>query len=105
MFRTPAASVVLLTLGAVGLVVASVWVISIPTYACDEGVAEPSGWIYAGLVLFALGLPIAVFLRGLVVDAGVRLQRLFVAIASVEGVASVVIAIYLHGKYGHYQCG
>lgn len=104
MLRKHAAPAVVLALGAVGLAVAAVWVISVPTYACDEGL-QPSGWIYAGLLLFALGLPIVVFFRTLTLDENPRLRLLFVAIALVEGVASVVIAIYLHGKYGHYQCG
>jgi hypothetical protein len=100
-----AAPLVVLALGAVGLVVAAVWATSIPTYACDEGVPSPSGWIYAGLVLFALCLPIAFYLRTLTVYENAGLQRLFVAVALAEGVASVLIAIYLNGKYGHYHCG
>jgi hypothetical protein len=91
--------------GAIPLAIAAVWVSSVPTYACDEGVPSPSGWIYAGLLLFALGLPTAVFLLMLMVDEEPRFYLLFAAIALVEGAAAVVIAVYLAGKYGHYQCG
>jgi hypothetical protein len=96
---------VVLALGAVGLAVAAVWVNSIQTFACDEGVPPPSGWIYAGLLLFAVGLPVVVILRTLTVDENPGLQLLIAGIAVAEGVASVVIAIWLNGKYGHYQCG
>ncbi|HVC86977.1 MAG TPA: hypothetical protein VNC40_06060 [Gaiellaceae bacterium] len=105
MLRKHAVPAVVLALGAITLAVAAVWAISVPTYACDEGVPPPSGWIYAGLLLYAIGLPIVLFFRTLGVDENPRLQWLFVAIALVEGVASVAIAIYLNGKYGHYQCG
>jgi hypothetical protein len=100
-----AALVAVLALGAGGVAVAALWVISIPTRLCDEGVAGPSDWIYAGLLLFALCLPLVVFLGALIIDESPRLQPLFAAIALAEGVAAVVIAIYLNGKYSHYQCG
>jgi hypothetical protein len=103
MLREHAAPAAALALGAVGLAVADVWVSSVPTYACDEGVPRPSGWIYAGLLLFAVGLPIVVLFQTWALDEKLRL--LFVALALAEGVASVVVAIYLGGKYGHYQCG
>ena len=105
MLRKQAALVVPLALGAIGLAIAGVWVRSIPTYACDEGVPQPSGWISVGLLLFAFALPAVVFLRTVSARENPRLQRLAVAIALAEGVASIVIAIYLKGKYGHYQCG
>ena len=101
MLRKHAVPVVVLALGAVGLAVATVWVISIPTYACDEGVPSPSGWIYVGLLVF----PIVLFLVTLAVGENPGLQQLFAAIALTEGVAAVVIAIWLNGKYGHYRCG
>lgn len=100
-----AAVISVLALGAAGLAAATVWVDGIPTYLCAEGVPRPSDWIYAGLFLFALGLPIVVFLGTLIIDENPSLQRLFVAIALAEGVTSVVIAIYLDAKYSHYECG
>jgi hypothetical protein len=102
--RKHAAPVVVLALGAIGLAVGAVWVHSIPEYACDEGISQ-HGWVSVGLVSFALCLPIAFLIRALTVYGNPRLQRLFVAVALAEGVASVLLAITLSGKYGHYRCG
>ena len=49
--------------------------------------------------------PIVLFLVTLAVGENPGLQQLFAAIALTEGVAAVVIAIWLNGKYGHYRCG
>src|SRR6476620_2566195 len=45
-----------LGLGGIGLIVGAVWIAGIPTLACTEGMSV-NGWIYAGFILFALGLP------------------------------------------------
>ena len=91
-----------LTLGAVGLIVGAVWIHGIPTYACDEGISV-SGWIYAGFILFALGLPAFVIWGTLQLHEG--LHRYYVAAAIAEGVISLALALYLGSRYGHYQCG
>jgi hypothetical protein len=92
----------ILALGAIGLLVGAAWIAGLPTEMCDEGIS-PSGWIYAGFILFALGLP-AVVLRGtLLLHEDVH--RYYVAAALGEAVLSLVLALYLGSKYGHYQCG
>jgi hypothetical protein len=62
-----------------------------------------SGWIYAGFVLFALGLP-AVVIWG-TLQLRDDLHRYYVAAAIAEGVVSLALALYLGSKYGHYRCG
>lgn len=91
-----------LALGAVGLIVGAAWIVGIPTYQCDEGVASPSNWIYVGFMLFALGLP-ALVVAGTHLYDGVH--RGYIAIAIGEAAASLALAVYLASKYGHYHCG
>ena len=91
-----------LGLGGVGLIVCAVWIVGIPTYACTEGMSVNT-WIYAGFVLFALGLPALVFWATLQLHDGVH--RFYVAAAIGEGVISLALALYLGSKYGHYTCG
>lgn len=62
-----------------------------------------SGWIYAGFVLFALGLPAGVIWGTLQLRDD--LHRYYVAAAIAEGVVSLALALYLGSKYGHYRCG
>lgn len=92
-----------LAVGAIGLTAGAAWIVGIPTYQCDEGIASPSNWIYAGFVLFALGLPALVVLGMLRLQDDVH--RIYIAIALGEAVVSLVLAVYLAGKYGHYRCG
>jgi hypothetical protein len=92
-----------LALGAVGLIVGAAWIVEVPTYLCDEGVAGPSGWIYAGFILFALGLPSSVVWGALHLHDDVH--RTYFAIAVGEAVVSLALAFYLGSKFGHYQCG
>ena len=92
----------ILALGAIGLIVGAAWIVGTPTYACDEGIS-PSGWIYAGFILFALGLPPLVFWVTLLLHENVH--RYYVAAAIGETVISLALALYLGSKYGHYQCG
>jgi hypothetical protein len=91
-----------LGLGGIGLMVGAVWIAGIPTYACAEGMSV-NGWIYAGFILFALGLPAFVIWGTLQLHEGVH--RYYVAAAMVEAAISLALALYLGGKYGHYQCG
>jgi hypothetical protein len=91
-----------LGLGGIGLIVGAIWIAGIPTLACTEGMSV-SGWVYAGFVLFALGLPAAVFWGTLKLHEGVH--RYYAAAAIGEGVISLGLALYLGSKYGHYQCG
>jgi hypothetical protein len=105
MRRPHVALISVLALGAVGLAAVVLWASSIPTRLCDEGVARPSDWIYAGLFLFAVGLPLVVFVGTTFIEESPRLQRLFVAIALAEGIGAVAIVLYLNGKYSHYECG
>jgi hypothetical protein len=91
-----------LGLGGIGLIVGGVWIAGIPTLACTEGMSV-SGWIYAGFVLFALGLP-AVVIWG-TLQLRDDLHRYYVAAAIAEGVVSLALALYLGSKYGHYRCG
>lgn len=93
----------MLALGATGLIVGAAWIAGISTYSCDEGVSSPSGWIYAGFILFALGLPALVF-RG-TLRLHEDFHRYYIAIAMAEAVISLALAVYLGSKYGHYQCG
>jgi len=92
-----------LAVGAIGLTVAAVWIVGIPVYACDEGVSGPNDWVYAGFVLFALGLPALVFLWMMLLQEGVH--RYYTAIAVGEAGISLALAVYLASKYGHYHCG
>jgi hypothetical protein len=92
----------ILALGAIGLIVGTAWIVGIPTYTCDEGIS-PSDWIYAGFILFALGLPALVFRGTLLLHENVH--RYYVAAAIGEAVISLALALYLGSKYGHYQCG
>jgi len=91
-----------LGLGGIGLIVGAVWIAGIPTLACTEGMSV-NGWIYAGFILFALGLPAFVIWGTLQLHEG--LHRYYVAAAIAEGVTSLALALYLGSKYGHYQCG
>jgi len=91
-----------LGLGGIGLIVGAVWIAEIPTLACTEGMSV-NGWIYAGFILFALGLPAFVIWGTLQLHEG--LHRYYVAAAIAEGVTSLALALYLGSKYGHYQCG
>jgi len=91
-----------LGLGGIGLIVGAVWIAGIPTLACTEGMSV-NGWIYAGFILFALGLPAFVIWGTLQLHEG--LHRYYVAAAIAEGVISLALALYLGSKYGHYQCG
>jgi hypothetical protein len=92
-----------LALGAIGLIVGAAWIGGIPTSLCDEGVASPSGWIYAGFILFALGLPACVFWGTLRLHEDVH--RYYIAVAIGEALISLALMGYLSSKYGHYQCG
>ena len=91
-----------LGLGGIGLIVGAVWITGIPTLACTEGMSV-NGWIYAGFILFALGLPAFVIWGTLQLQEG--LNGFYVAAAIAEGVVSLALALYLGSKYGHYQCG
>ena len=91
-----------LGLGGIGLIVGAVWIAGIPTLACTEGMSV-NGWIYAGFILFALGLPAFVIWGTLQLHEG--LHRYYVAAAIAEGVTSLALALYLGSKHGHYQCG
>ena len=91
-----------LGLGGIGLMVGAVWIAGIPTLACTEGMSV-SGWIYAGFILFALGLPAFVIWGTLQLHEGPH--GYYVAAAIAEGVISLALALYLGSKYGHYQCG
>ncbi len=91
-----------LGLGGIGLILGAVWIAGMPTYACDEGISA-NGWIYAGFVLFALGLPATVICGTLRLHE--NFHRYYVALAVGEAVVSVALAFYLGSKYGHYQCG
>ena len=91
-----------LGLGGIGLIVGAVWIAGIPTLACTEGMSV-NGWIYAGFILFALGLPAFVIWGTLQLHEG--LHRYYVAAAIAEGVISLALALYLGSKHGHYQCG
>jgi hypothetical protein len=88
--------------GGIGLIVGAIWIAGIPTLACTEGMSI-SGWVYAGFVLFAVGLPALVVWGTLQLRDGVH--RYYVAAALGEGVISLALALYLGSKYGHYQCG
>jgi hypothetical protein len=91
-----------LGLGSVALIAAATWVVEQPSYLCDEGVS-PNGWIYAGFILFALGLPAFVIWGVLQLHEDVH--RVYVAIAVGEAVVSLALALYLGSKHGHYSCG
>jgi hypothetical protein len=79
-----------------------VWIAGIPTLACTEGMSV-NGWVYVGFILFALGLPALVIWGTLQLHED--LHRYYVAAAIAEGLVSLALALYLAGKYGHYQCG
>lgn len=85
------------------MMVGAAWIAGISTHSCDEGIAGPSGWIYAGFILFALCLP-ALVIRGTLLLRD-EVHRYYTAIAVGEGVISLALALYLTSKYGHYQCG
>jgi hypothetical protein len=91
-----------LGLGGMGLIAGAVWIAGIPTLACTEGMSV-NGWIYIGFVLFALALPALVIWGTLQLHESVH--RYYAAAAIGEGVISLALALYLAGKYGHYQCG
>jgi hypothetical protein len=91
-----------LGLGGIGLILGAVWIAGIPTLACTEGMGV-SGWVYAGFILFALGLPAFVIWGTLQLHED--LHRFYVAAAIGEGGISIALALYLGSKYGHYQCG
>jgi hypothetical protein len=91
-----------LGLGGIGLIGGAVWIAGIPTLACTEGMSANS-WVYAGFILFALGLPTLVIWGTLHLHDD--LHRYYVAAAISEGLISVALALYLASKYGHYQCG
>jgi hypothetical protein len=92
----------MLGLGAIGLIGGAVWIAGIPTLACTEGMSV-SGWIYAGFILFALGLPAFVIWGTLQLHED--FPRYYVAAAMAEGFVSLALALYLGSKYGHYRCG
>jgi hypothetical protein len=95
-----------LTLGAGGLIVGAVWIAGQPRYLCDEGIHDPNGWKYAGFALFALALPVLVFLATLMLDESRIVQRIYIAVALGEAVVALALAVYLNGKWtGNYQCG
>src|SRR6476659_940438 len=75
-----------LGLGGIGLIVGAIWIARIPTLACTEGMSV-NGWIYAGFVLFALGLPAFVIWGTLQLHEG--LHRYYVGAAIGEGVISL----------------
>ena len=91
-----------LGLGGIGLIAGAVWVAGIPTLACTEGMSA-NGWVYAGFILFALGLPALVIWGTLQLHDD--LHRYYVAAAIGEGLVSLALALYLASKYGHYECG
>jgi hypothetical protein len=66
-----------------------------------RGVSSPSNWIYAGFILFALGLPVAVIWGTMQLHENAH--RYYVAAAVAEGVLSLALALYLTSHYGHYQ--
>jgi hypothetical protein len=83
-----------------------VWAVGLPTYLCDEGISVPGGdWVYAGLLMFALALPILVFLGTLIVEPSPTLQRIYLGVALAEAATAVVLVIYLSVKYSHHECG
>jgi hypothetical protein len=95
-----------LALGAVGLAVGAVWIGGQPRHLCDEGVRDPNGWKYVGFALFALALPVLVFLGTLMPDESRTVQRIYIAVALGEAVVAIALAVYLNGKWtGNYQCG
>lgn len=91
-----------LGLGGIGLTLGAVWIAGIPTLACTEGMGV-NGWVYAGFVLFALGLPAFVIWGTMQLREDVH--RYYVAAAIGEGLIALALALYLGSKYGHYQCG
>jgi hypothetical protein len=95
----------LLAAGMAGLLVAASWINGIKTLMCDEGVAGPSGWTYAGLLLFGLGIVVVGCLGAVLTEAKLRIQYVYVAVSIAEGVTAVVFVAWLSGKYGHYHCG
>ena len=95
-----------LALGAFGLIVGAVWIPGQPRYQRDAGVHDPNGWKYAGFALYALALPVLVFLGTLMLDESRTVQRIYTAIALSEAVVAVALAIYLNAKWtGNYDCG
>ena len=92
----------LLVLGALGLIAGAVWIAGIPTYSCDEGISA-NGWVYAGFILFALGIPAFAVWGTLQLHEDVH--RYYVAAAIGEGVIALALALYLGSKYGHNHCG
>jgi len=95
----------LLVLGGIGLTVGAVWAAGIPTYACAEGVPRPTGWIYAGLVLFAAVALIAALVAASRLGETPILAWIYVGIALVEAAAASWLVVFLRAKYSHYQCG
>ena len=91
-----------LGLGGIGLIAGAVWIAGISNLACTEGMSV-NGWVYAGFILFALGLPALVIRGTLQLHDGVH--RYYVAAAIGEGLISLALALYLASKYGHYECG
>jgi hypothetical protein len=82
--------------------IGAAWIVGIPAHTCDEGIS-PSGWIYAGFILFALGLPALVFRGTLLLHENVH--GYYVGAAIGEAVISLALALYLGSKDRHYQCG
>jgi hypothetical protein len=105
MDRVHATLVSLLACGGAGLTVAAVWVVGLPTYACAEGVARPSDWIYAGLVLFAGGILVAGLLGAALLEDTRIPGWVYFVIALVEAVTALALALHLSAKYSHYECG
>jgi hypothetical protein len=95
----------LLTIGGVGLTIGIVWAAGIPTYPCAEGIPQPSHWIYAGLVLFAVGVVVVVLVGTTLTAEEPIFKWVCRAIALVEALAAFWLAHYLSAKYSHYMCG
>ena len=95
-----------LAVGAAALIVGAVWIGGQPRYLCDEGIHDPNGWKYVGFALFAVGLPVLVFLGTLMLDESLAVKRIYMAVALGESAVAIALAIYLNGKWtGNYQCG
>lgn len=107
MRRSPSvAPIAALALEAAGLTVAAVWAHGLPTHLCDEGVPRPSAWIYAGILLFGLGVSVvALFLSATLIQDNRILQSSYAGLALAGAIAAILIAFYLEGKYSHYMCG
>jgi hypothetical protein len=91
--------------GVAGLTVAASWISGIAMSVCDEVTPGPSGWVYAGLLLFAVGIAAVGVVGAIVTERSRILATAYLAIGVIEGATAVVLFFWLLGKYGHYNCG